>query len=321
MAKSVSKKQKKTASAPRPKNTTRRLKKENYKSFRLQKRIKHSRPKVLGAFRIMRAAIQLLLKNWKLFGGILIIYIILDIILVKGLNGSNEILELKEASQEIFGGGTAQLSTGVALFSYLLSTAGTSSTELAGAYHSMLSVIVSLAIIWALRIVSARKTAGIRDSFYRGMYPLVPFLLVLLVIGLQMIPLVISNFLYGIVFVNGLATTGLEQFLWAIILFLLVLLSLYMVCSSIFALYISTLPDMRPMQALRSARELVLYRRWLVLRKVLFLPLVLLPILAILMMPIVLYLTPAAEWVFFVLSMLSLAIVHSYMYTLYRELL
>ena len=54
-----------------------------------------------------------------------------------------------------------------------------------------------------------------------------------------------------------------------------------------FALYIVTLPDMTPMKALRSARELVRYRRWTVLRKVLFLPLMLLVVAAIIMVPII----------------------------------
>jgi hypothetical protein len=94
-----------------------------------------------------------------------------------------------------------------------------------------------------------------------------------------------------------------------------------MVSSSIFALYIVTLPDVTPMQALRSARELVRYRRWSIARKVLFLPVSLLVIAAVIMVPVILLVTPASEWVFFILSMLSIAVIHSYMYSLYRELL
>ncbi len=53
------------------------------------------------------------------------------------------------------------------------------------------------------------------------------------------------------------------------IFFLLAMLTLIYVKSSLFALYIVTLPDMTPMKALRSARELARYRRWTVLRKIL----------------------------------------------------
>jgi hypothetical protein len=94
-----------------------------------------------------------------------------------------------------------------------------------------------------------------------------------------------------------------------------------MVTSSVFALYIVTLPNVTPMAALRSARDLVLHRRWLIMRKVLFLPVALLVIAAIIMVPVIILSPAVAEWLFFGLSMLALAVVHSYMYGLYRELI
>jgi hypothetical protein len=75
------------------------------------------------------------------------------------------------------------------------------------------------------------------------------------------------------------------------------------------------------MQALRSARDLVKYRRWAVLSRVVFMPLALLLMIALIVVPLILFAISAVEWVFFFLTMLSLAIVHSYMYSLYRSLL
>jgi hypothetical protein len=142
-----------------------------------------------------------------------------------------------------------------------------------------------------------------------------------MVIGLQLLPLVFANFLYGVVFVGGLAVTALEQGLWGLLIGLLVLLTMYMITSSVFALYIVTLPNVRPMQALRSARDLVRYRRWVVMRKVLFLPVALLVASALLVVPIIIVSPALAEWVFFGLSMTGLAVAHSYFYHLYRELI
>jgi hypothetical protein len=144
---------------------------------------------------------------------------------------------------------------------------------------------------------------------------------VLFVIGIQLLPLLAGNWLYATVIGGGIAVTGLEKLIWILLVILLILLSLYMVSSSVFALYISTLPDMTPLSALRSAREIVRYRRWVVMRKVLFLPVCLLIIGALIMVPLIIFVTPLAEWVYFGLSMLSLAVIHSYMYSLYRELL
>jgi hypothetical protein len=78
---------------------------------------------------------------------------------------------------------------------------------------------------------------------------------------------------------------------------------------------------MTPMKALRSARELVRYRRWTVLRKVLWLPFVLLLAAALIMVPIIIWLTALAQWIFFLLTMFAVAAVHAYLYGLYRELL
>jgi hypothetical protein len=75
------------------------------------------------------------------------------------------------------------------------------------------------------------------------------------------------------------------------------------------------------MEALRSARELVRYRRWAVLRKIVFLPVALLVIGAAITIPAIYLITSFAGIVFFVLSMIGLAVIHSYMYRLYRELL
>ncbi len=299
----------------------RRLDPGQYKSFHLQKRIKHSKPKLNSAFRIFRNSVKLIGKNWKLFGSISLVYLLLTIGLVQGFGSSAEMQELKTTLQTFFGGAGGQLAIGLTLFSELLKSTGTTPSELAGAYQSMLLVIMSLALIWALRQVLAKEKISLRDVFYRGMYPLIPFLLVLGVISLELLIMAAGNYIYSSVVANGLATTLVEKIIWLIVTFLLVVLSLYLITSSVFAMYIVTLPDMRPMQALRSARELVRYRRLIIMRKILFLPFILIITMALITIPIILFLTPIAEGVFFILTIFGLTIIHSYMYHLYRELL
>lgn len=317
--------QKKKAEARNLKSETkvRKIKQPKYKSFRVSKKIRQPKAPLKGSVRLFIAAVHLLVKKWQLFGGIVLVYLILTVVLVKGFGVSSDIGQLKTTVLELFQGSTAQLVTSLTLFSVLLGNANSTSSDVAGAYQSMLLIIISLVLIWALRQSLAEKATavGVRDAFYKGLYPVIPFLLVLLVIGLQLLPLVIANFLYSAVFGSGLAVTALEQWLWGVLLGLFVLLSLYMVTSSVFALYIVTLPNVRPMQALRSARDLVRYRRWMIMRKVVFLPLALLILAALIVVPIIIISPGVAEWIFFILSMLGLAIVHSYLYQLYRELL
>ena len=297
----------------------RKLKQPNYQSFRLSKRIKHPGT-VPGAFRILGASIRHIWSHKKLFAGITAVYLVLTVLFVKGLGVSGEVSELRETVDELFSGGNSFL-TGLTLYGLLVGSSGTASSDVGGLYQTILLILVSLAVIWALRQTHAKEKISTKESFYRGMYPLIPFLLVLMVIGLQLVPMLLGSTLYSIVSTNGLAVTGLEQLVWALLFGMLALLSLYMVSSSVFALYIVTLPDVTPMQALRSARELVRHRRWTVMRKVFFLPVVLIVGAAFIMIPMLLVLTVVAEYVFFVMTMFALAVVHSYLYTLYRELM
>jgi hypothetical protein len=297
----------------------RKLKQRSYKSFRLQTKIKHP-IKLPSAIKLTKSAFWLVWHHKNLFIAITVIYGLLNLVLVRGIAGGTDLASVKQSFDEVFNGNFGSLASGLGVFVTLLGSSGNSTSETAGAYQTFLGLIASLAVIWALRQGMAGSKLQAKDAYYRGMYPLIPFILVLAVIGLQLLPMLVGLSVYSIVVSNGIAV-GAAQFAWLLFCGLLVLLSLYMISSSLFALYIVTLPDMTPLKALRSARELVRYRRWTVLRKVLWLPILLLVVAAVIMLPIIIWLTVLAQWVFFILSMFALLAVHAYMYTLYRELL
>lgn len=315
---------KKTKSVPAKKTSKvlkpRKVKRSQYRSFRLSKSIKHP-GQLPSVFNLTRLSLGVLRRHWKLFGGITLIYAVLTIILVRGFTGGLNLSELKNTLEQAFGGAASGAASSVGLFAVLVASSGSSNTDGGSVYQIVLLVVMSLALIWSLRQVTAGHTVRIRDSFYSGMYPLIPFVLVLLVIGLQLIPLLVGSWFYSTVITNAIAITTLERTLWLLLFLALATLSLYMLCSSLFALYITTLPDMTPMKALRSARQLVLHRRLKVLRKIIFLPFFILLLFAIIIIPLIIFATPLAQWAFFILSVTTLTLVHSYLYTLYRELL
>jgi hypothetical protein len=274
-----------------------------------------------NVWRLTRLTADILWQNRRLFIGITLVYGLLNLLLVQGLANSTNVASLKGGLNQVFTGHLGSLASSLSIFVVLVGGAGNGSSQTAGAYQLFLALITSLAVIWALRQVLAGARLRIRDAYYRGMYPLIPFILVLIIIGLQLIPLLIGSLLYGIVTTNGIAVHFVEKLLWALLYAALALLSLYLLSSSLFSLYIVTLSDMTPLKALRSARQLVGRRRWTVLRKILWLPLLLLVGAAIIMVPIIIWLTALAQWVFFLLTMFALVAVHAYMYVLYRELL
>jgi hypothetical protein len=246
---------------------------------------------------------------------------VLNILLVRGFSSGTNVSSLKHQISQAASGNIGQLAVGFSVFVSLLASSGNSSSATAGAYQIFLGLIISLATIWVLRQVMAGERIRLRDAFYKGMYPLIPFILVLLVVLVQTVPFLIGGGLYNLVVTNGIAVYATEKLLWGLLFFVLAVISAYMLCSSLFALYIVTLPDMTPMKALRSARQLVRYRRLSVFRKLLFLPVALLVIAAAIMVPIIVLAAPVAPWALFVLAMAGLIALHAYMYTLYRELL
>ncbi|MBC7581966.1 hypothetical protein H7097_03825 [Aeromicrobium sp.] len=284
------------------------------------------RPKLPSVLRLTRSSNYLLSRNWKLIIGIAIIYGVLNILLVRGLSGGTNATELKSQFSELYKGGWGNLASGLSVFAVLLSSSNSGkAADTTGAYQSFLLVTTSLALIWAFRQLMAENTDSvklrIRDAFYKGMYPLVPAILILLVIGVQLIPMLLGGLVFSIVITNGIAITGLEVGLWLALFAISIVTSLLLITPSIFALYISSLPDMTPVRALRSARALVRFRRVAVLRKLLFLPLLIFSLLAAIVLPIIFIVPVLAQWVFLVLSIFILPAVHAYLYTFYRELL
>jgi hypothetical protein len=207
------------------------------------------------------------------------------------------------------------------LFGALIGSAGNTTSQVAATYQSLLIVLTSLALIWAIRKTVANDTASVKEAFYRGTAQFVPLILVICVIGLQLIPLLIGGVAYGAIQNGGLAVTSLEKIIVVAVLVLLILGSLYLLSSSLFAIYIVTLPGMTPMKALRGARELTRKKRWLLVRKIVFLPFALLMISAVIIIPTILIVSVVAGWLFFAMSIIALAVMHAYMYLLYKELL
>jgi len=264
---------------------------------------------------------QQLWQNKGLFGGIVAIFGVLNIALVRGLAGSSNLNAIKTTLDCALHGVTGKITSSVVSFAYLLATSGSTGAQDASMYQYLLLTVCSLAFIWALRQVIAKDKVRVRDAFYLGMYPIIPFLLVIVCIGVQLLPMALSGGLYVLVAVNQIAIGFWEKSLFFLFFAGMSFWSLRMITSSVFAVYITTLPEMTPMRALRSAKQLVYGRRMLVWRKVIFLPIVLLLLAIVIEIPLILFATWLAPWMLFLLGMVALPVVHSYLYNLYREML
>lgn len=306
----------------RPETDKRKLQTASYKTLRLSKRIKHPGPPLPPAWQLLRETLAQIRSNKKLFAAILGVFALLYAVFVRGFAGS-DLSVVKEAFTGEGVASSSQVATGFGLFVYLIGNASTAQSEVASLYQFAFICIGSLALIWTFRQLqsNAKSVVTMRRAYYLGTAPLVPYVLVIVVILAQLLPALIGTTLYQQVSSTGLAASSVEMLAWLILLLATLVLSLYMLCSSVFALYIVTLPDMTPLTALRSARELVKHRRLVVARKILFAPAVLAIVAAVLFMPLLVFATGLAEVFFFVYGVLCLAVINGYMYRLYRSLL
>lgn len=271
--------------------------------------------KLPSSWAIFKKAFLIIWTHKRLFSVIMFFYALVSVILIQGI-GNIDVQSIKNEVIGTLGDNTNQVALSLSLMGYLIG-----SNTSVSLYQSLMMIVASLAVIWSLRQITAGHKVKAKDAYYRGMFPLVPFVLVILNILVKMIPFALGVAAYNVMAGYGLAISFIELLFWGLIAILLISWSVYMLVPSLLALYIVTLPGMTPIKAIKSAKDLVHFRRWTVIKKVLLMMLFLLLIISLIMLPIIMFAAITASWIFFVLSLLLLVLVNAYMYQLYRELL
>ena len=265
------------------------------------------------------SSVRSMWQHKETVGGITLIYGIGILLLVRGLLSNQDFFTLKKLLDGMLKGTGGKIESTFLQMNALFGSSGSINTTSGSIYQAILIIICSLALIWVFRQAQAKNAVSTKDAFYSGMYPLTQFLLVLFYVIVQVLPLLLATYLYKALIGNGVAVLWQEKLASYVVIGILALWSLRMLTSAIFAFYIVTLPGMRPMQAIRSAENLVIGRRLLIWRKLLFLPLLLLIATTGITLPFLLLLPQVVVWVFFVLTILWFTVSHAYFYTLYRE--
>ncbi len=301
--------------------SVRTLKAKSSKNAATPKKIFSPLPSV---FKIINSTIKQIKTNKKLFAKVTLIYAVLLLIFVWSGGGLINANQTKQTVNQALGTNGNNIMANLTVFSMLVgSSSSSSNNELKSLYQTIIVILLGLVFIWVFRHTKIDKVQQIkaRDPFYKGMTPLVPFLLVLLVVGIQLLPLLFGSALLGIVFGNGLAVNPLEQTLWITLFILTFSLSAYWLASSLFALIIVTLPEMTPLKALRTAKKMVKGRRFAIIKKLLgatFLALVLVGSVVL----ATIYVAPViAQTLLIVFGIMLLPVATGYIYVLYQEML
>lgn len=196
-----------------------------------------------------------------------------------------------------------------------------------------LFLIMWLVVIYLLRHFLAGGRPKLRDALYNALSPLISTLLVFVVIFIQAIPLMLVAITYSAAVMTDFLSTPFYALVYFIFAALMVLISAYLLSSSLMALVAVTAPGIYPMSALLNASDLMAGRRIRLLLRLFYLFFVIAIIYLITMLPIILIdlgLKNLWSWLagwpivpFFLLVVTCFVFVYAtaYLYRYYRWLL
>lgn len=316
---------------------SRLLARRPHRSFRLTRRRDYKRSlKLPGYWAFTSSVVQTLWKSKKLFGGLILVYIIVTVA-ISGFGAqdaySNLADTLKSSSGDLFKGNFGAVgSAGLLLLTSVTTGLSPNITQAQSVLGGLAAFFGWLATVWLLRNVLAGHKPNLRDGLYNSGSPVLATVLVGFIITVQLLPSAVALIIYTAAQNSGLLEVGVSAMLVWMSVIVLGLISIYWLSSSLIALVIVTLPGMYPMRAIRVAGDLVIGRRLRVLYRLLWLALVTVMTWLIVMIPIILFddwvkkLVSSISWLPLVpltivaMSSITLVYVASYIYLLYRRI-
>lgn len=307
-----------------------------HRSFRMTRRRDYVRSLKLPGYWSFTAYVwKTFTTNWRIFLGVILAYAILGAVFV-GLASQDIYSQLSSvldnAGNGLFSGGWGAVGqASLLLLSGLTGGLTPELTEAQQIYSVIIFLLTWLTTVWLLCAILSGSKPRIRDALYNAGGPIVPTGIVMALLVLQLVPAALGIIIMNATIGTNLFASGIIAMLISIGAMLLVLISVYLVTSTLIALVVVTLPGMYPWQAIRTAGDLVVGRRvrllfrlgWSLAGSLLLWSLIVL--IAILIDRCVKHVLPALNWfplVPVVIALASAAVavwVSGYIYLLYRK--
>lgn len=312
------------------------LRRRPHRSFQRTRRRDYVRAlKLPGYWTFTNEVRRLLWQHKRLFILLALLYGALVAALI-GIASQDTYLQLSDTlrstSTHIFQGNWGEIGKATLLLgSGLVGNLNDQPTDIQKLYAILLALFAWLTAIWLLRAILAGSKPRLRDGLYNASAPFLSTFLVSLLVVVQLLPVAIAAIGFSAASSSGLLDQGIEAMLFWVVALLLTTLSLYWLTSTFFALVVVTLPGMYPMQALKTAGDLVIGRRLRIMLRILWLLAINVVLWIIVMIPVILFDTwlkgiwPTIQWLPLVpvalLIMESVTIVWTaaYVYVLYRK--
>ncbi len=152
----------------------------------------------------------------------------------------------------------------------------------------LLFLVMWLVTIFLLRHFLAGENPRLRDGLYNSLGPLLSTLVIFVIIFIQAIPLMLVLITYSAAVMTNFLSTPFYALLYFIFAALMILLSGYLLSSSIMALVAVTAPGIYPIKAMFAASDLMAGRRLKMVLRLIYLIFVIAITYIITMLPIIL---------------------------------
>lgn len=283
-------------------------------------------------------SLKILFRNWKIFGLLIIVTVIANILLV-GLLSEESYKTLQDSldmSAEInnYGELGRFAKSGLLLISSITTGGlGTSITEVQGVLLVFFVATLWLITTYFLRHILVGNRPRFRDGLYNAFAPLISVFVILAVVAIHLIPFFIFLIVYSVATSTEFLTQPIYAFLFWLLGSLLIILSLYLLPVSLIALSSVTVPGIYPMQALYAAMDVIQSRRIRYITRVVFMLIFLALMWVIIMLPITwldLFLKEEMGWLvgfplvpicLQLMIAFSIVYVTTYLYLFYRRML
>lgn len=267
----------------------------SHRSFKRSYREDYKRDiEIPGTMHHAAVTFKVIFKNWKLFLPLIVIAVVAAVVFVGLMNESTYQqfqTVLDQTTEQMEAGDIGVVAKSGLLLISTITTGGLSgeSSESAAVFAVLIFLILWLVTIFILRQRLAGHKIKLRDALYNAMTPLLSSFVVFVVAVIQCVPI----FLLIIVYSAAVSTEFLATPFYALVFFifaaLMILLSGYLLSSSLMALIAVSAPGLYPMRALRTASELMMGRRMKFILRLVSLILILAITWVVVMLPLIMF--------------------------------
>jgi hypothetical protein len=262
---------------------------------------------------------QELTAFWRPLFGVTLVYLVLYFIFVLGFNVSYSYQDIVASVALQIGENASWLPQKSVTVLNVFGSGFSGQSDASTVMQFLLFIIATMAIIWTLRSLRALKHIKIRTAYYEGPAQFVPFILVVFLLFLTLLPSAIGSAIFGVAQLTG--AQGLELTLAGVLAAALFFGSVYLFCAWFPALYIVSLPKGTPIKSMKLAWGLTKGKRFWLVRTLVSLA-ILLALSAFLSIFLVVLILPVVSvFMAFIVSFAVFTVAQTFMYITYRSMI